>query len=256
MLFLKGLIVGIGKTLPGVSGSLMAISMNIYVPILESISTFSKKNIKFLLPVLAGILTAIILLSKILNYTINKHYFVILLLFIGLILGSIDFKTINFKTKKLSKFTTFTLSLTLIILIEKITMNINLPDNYFTNLFLGIIEALSTIIPGISGTALYMALGKYEKVIGAFANPLENIIFFIPFITGVIIGILIIAKLITNLLKTHEELFYCSSLGFTIATLITMYLKTLTINKSLITIIIGEVLLIIGFIISKKLNKL
>lgn len=259
MLFLKGLIIGIGKTLPGVSGSLMAISMNIYAPLLEAISTFFKnikKNIKFLLPILLGIFTSIIFLSKLLNYLINNYYFPILLLFIGLILGSINVNQVSFKQKKQSKILTFTLSFLLVIFIERITFNITLPDNFLTNFFLGIIETLSTIIPGISGTAIYMAIGKYETIIESFANPLNNIPFFIPFGIGIVLSLLIISKLLTNLLKKNEELFLTASLGFTFSTLLIMYLKTLSINKTLPSIIIGELLLIIGFIISKKLNKL
>lgn len=259
MLFLKGIIIGIGKILPGVSGSLMAISMNIYAQLLESISTFFKnieKNIKFLLPILLGVFTSIIFFSKILNYLIKKYYFPVLLLFIGLILGSISVNQVSFKHKKISKSLTFTLSFILVILIERLTFNITLPDNFFTNFILGIIETLSTIIPGISGTAIYMAIGKYETVIKSFASPFNNIPFFIPFIIGMIMSLLIISKLLTNLLKKHEELFFTSSLGFTLSTLLIMYVKTLSLSKTLYQIIIGEILLIIGFIISKKLNKL
>ena len=67
MLFIKGLIIGIGKILPGVSGSLMAISMKIYTPLLENINNFlknPKKSIKFLFPILMGITISVIFFSK------------------------------------------------------------------------------------------------------------------------------------------------------------------------------------------------
>ena len=40
MIFLKGIIVGIGKIIPGVSGSMLAISMGIYEKLLNSINNF------------------------------------------------------------------------------------------------------------------------------------------------------------------------------------------------------------------------
>ena len=40
MVFLKGIIVGIGKIIPGVSGSMLAISMGIYEKLLNSINNF------------------------------------------------------------------------------------------------------------------------------------------------------------------------------------------------------------------------
>ena len=110
MLFFKGLLVGLGKILPGVSGSLMAISMNVYEPLLSSISDIFKKpkeSIKFLFPILSSIVLSIILFSKILKILINKYYFSILLLFIGLIIGSIDFSFKEFKNKSIPKILIF-----------------------------------------------------------------------------------------------------------------------------------------------------
>ena len=41
-LFIKGIIIGIGKVIPGVSGSMLAISLGIYEKILNSISNIFK----------------------------------------------------------------------------------------------------------------------------------------------------------------------------------------------------------------------
>ena len=42
--FFKGLIVGIGKILPGVSGALLAISLNIYDKGIDAITNFFSKE--------------------------------------------------------------------------------------------------------------------------------------------------------------------------------------------------------------------
>lgn len=44
--------------------------------------------------------------------------------------------------------------------------------------------------------------------------------------------------------------------AFTLSTLIIMYLNTLKLNKSIIDIIVGEILLVLGCILSKKMNNL
>ena len=52
MLIIKGIIIGIGKIIPGVSGSLLAISLGIYEKAIESMINIFKKpqeNILFLL---------------------------------------------------------------------------------------------------------------------------------------------------------------------------------------------------------------
>ena len=44
-LFIKGLIVGLGKIIPGVSGSLLAISLNVYDRAILAITNFSRKKL-------------------------------------------------------------------------------------------------------------------------------------------------------------------------------------------------------------------
>ena len=92
ILFIKGLIIGIGKIIPGVSGAVLAIILKLYDRGLESIVNFfsnPKENILFLLKVGLGIITGIIFFSNIINYTLSNYYVCTMLLFIGLIIGGI-----------------------------------------------------------------------------------------------------------------------------------------------------------------------
>lgn len=259
MLFIKGLIIGIGKILPGVSGSLMAISMKIYTPLLENINNFlknPKKSIKFLFPILMGITISVIFFSNILKILINKYYFSILLLFIGLIIGSINFSFTDFKNKKIPKIIIFIFTFLFTIFINKLSLNIELKNNFLTYILLGIIEAISTIIPGISGTAIFIVLKKYSLILEILGNPFKNILILIPFIIGIIIGIISISKLILFILKKHPIIFMIIIKSLTLSTLFLMYLNTLSINRTFIDIIVGEILLIVGIILSKKMNNL
>ena len=68
---LKGFIIGIGKIIPGVSGSVLAISMGIYDKIIKSISNFFsdiKNNSIFLFKVSIGMIIAISFFSNIIVY--------------------------------------------------------------------------------------------------------------------------------------------------------------------------------------------
>lgn len=61
-LILKGFIVGIGKIIPGVSGSMLAITLGIYESILEAVTNFFsniKKNSKLLINFSLGVFLAI-----------------------------------------------------------------------------------------------------------------------------------------------------------------------------------------------------
>ena len=79
MLFIKGIIIGIGKIIPGVSGSMLAISMGIYEQLVNSVNNLFKdfkKNIKFLAKIGFGIAISIILFSNIILKCLDSYYII------------------------------------------------------------------------------------------------------------------------------------------------------------------------------------
>lgn len=90
LLILKGFILGIANIIPGVSGGTLAMTMGIYEDIIKSISSIlktPKKSFKLLLHLGIGGLLSILILSKLLNYTLTNYAFATTLFFIGLIVG-------------------------------------------------------------------------------------------------------------------------------------------------------------------------
>lgn len=91
ILILKGFLVGIGKIIPGVSGSLIAFSLGIYEKAIDAINNFFsdlKNNILFLGKIGVGVLIAILVFSKLILYFIDNYYVYTITLFIGLIAGT------------------------------------------------------------------------------------------------------------------------------------------------------------------------
>ena len=92
ILFIKGIIIGIAKILPGVSGAMLAITMGIYDKGINVISHFFddiKGNINFTINVGLGFIIAMIFSSKIVVFFLNKYYLLTMSFFIGLIVGGI-----------------------------------------------------------------------------------------------------------------------------------------------------------------------
>ena len=90
LLIVKGFILGIANIIPGVSGGTLAMTMGIYEDIIKSISSIlktPKKSLKLLLHLGIGGLLSILILSKLLNYTLTNYAFATTLFFIGLIVG-------------------------------------------------------------------------------------------------------------------------------------------------------------------------
>ncbi len=101
---LKGIAIGSGAILPGISSGVFCVIFGIYEKLLDSILNFfcdTKKNLKFLFPIFLGIGFGILLFGNILNYCLYQFPLPTKSIFIGLILGSIPslVKEINRKEK-------------------------------------------------------------------------------------------------------------------------------------------------------------
>ena len=91
-LIVKGLIIGLGKIIPGVSGGMLAISLGVYEKGLDALSHFFrnvKENTKFLCLLGLGILISVVLMSKLIKFSLDNYYLPTMLLFIGLIAGGL-----------------------------------------------------------------------------------------------------------------------------------------------------------------------
>ena len=261
MIFLKGIIVGIGKIIPGVSGSMLAISMGIYEKLLNSINNFFidiKNNFIFLFKFGLGVLVSIILFSNIILKCLNSFYIVTIFLFIGLIIGSFSDIKKEIKNKS-NKIIFISFFITMLLGSLNINSNINL-DNYFLNfiyfIVVGMIDAFTMVVPGISGTATLMMIGAYDKLINVYSNlfNISNLLILLPFGIGIIIGTILTVKLVNYLFTSYKDKTYNIIIGFTYSTIVFMGINSFKSEYSLASLIISFIMLIIGFLISKKIN--
>ena len=248
---------------------MLAISLNVYEKLLNIIANIKKINyqsFKFLFSISLGIIISITIFSKIIKWSLNTFYIPIMFLFIGLILGGIPdiLKKIQIKNSKIKYYLTFIISLTFSYAITQIgNINLNSHQNITIFFILGLIEAISSIIPGISGTAIYMSLGVYNNLLDLFSNLINpNYIHItIIFVLGVLIGTYITAKIITYLLKHHKNHTFISILGFMSSAIIIMLKQTFTNiinnnNNIFLQSIIGIIIIYIGIKLTLKINKL
>lgn len=229
-LILKSFIVGIGKIIPGVSGSMLAITLGIYESIIEAITNFfsnTKANLKLLLNFSIGIFLAILLFSRLLIFLLNNYYEVTMYLFLGLIVGTLlpFTKELKFTQKNTLVFLIFliiTLILTFVTTTNNYVFNNNILDYVYT-FFLGVIDAFTSIIPGISGTIIFMLLGSYEYVLSILANPFNFI--FIIYGVGMISGIIIICHIMRYLLKHYKDTTCIAIFAFMVSSITILFLS-------------------------------
>ena len=249
LVLIKCIIIGIFAIFPGISGSSLAISMNIYDRILLSFRDI-QNNIFFLLLAIIGLLLGVFLGSNIIilftNY-MNVLYF----MFIGFIISDIPFMIKN--VKKRGNILYFPLILSIIlpsltfITYDSFSENIN----FFKMVLGGILFSFGKIFPGVSSSFFLVILGIYRKIIYLFSNPLiffDDIFYYLPFVIGVFIGFIIFIKIYNYLLINKYNLLYSILIGFMISSSISILFK---INYNFYCII-GIPLMLICFYISLK----
>ena len=256
VLIIKGLIIGLAKVMPGVSGAILAISMGVYDKGINAITRFFdniKENIKFLFFIGIGIIIAIILGSNIVYFLLNNYYVITMLFFMGLIFGSTP-KIISKVDKSIKG---IMISFIIFIIITLLT-NLNINNNSVSNsiiiyLISGLIDAFGMVVPGISSTALLMVIGTYNNIIYSLSS-IENIIInlniLIPYGIGIFIGIIVTSIVINYLFKKYNKLTFSFILGVILSTLLTLLLKIFSYHINIKDLVIGVLLLSLGIIIS------
>ena len=270
--FIKGFILGIANVIPGVSGGTMAVSMGLYELILSSIGNFFKDikgNFIKLLPIILGILVAIVSTSKLVTYALTNYKAQTLCLFIGLIFGGVSLimKKITGKGSKINYLIFFIIFFFVISLnflktglIEISFTNMGIID-YLLLLVMGFIASSAMVIPGISGSFILMVLGYYDKIIYTistitdFSKLGSNLLILVPFGIGVIIGIVFMAKLITNLIKKYETKTYFAIMGFVLSSVVVLLLQLTDFKFTFINVATSLFALCWGYMLARAIDK-
>lgn len=271
-LFIEGFIIGIGKIMPGVSGSVMAITFGIYEKLIESLSSFNKfkKNLPFISFIFLGVILAILVGSNAIKFLLINHYTNTIIFFIGMmipgifpLIKNVDCRELNYK--KIIICTLVILGLFLLNIINiKETSNIDEPylHTFLSLIMCGILDAASTVIPGISGSALLMLVGYYERIITSLANMLtlkdffQSVLVLIPFLIGIILGLIITSKLITYLFKHHRALTYMLIIVFAVFSIISLFSQITSLITSTSSFLTALIFLLIGSLSTYFIEKI
>ncbi len=272
MLIVKGFILGIANIIPGVSGGTLAITLGIYEELINTIShIFSnfKKNLKFLIPIGIGAVLSVLLMSKLVTYSLDKFPIPTTLFFIGLIVGGIPliFNKVKGKKKETKNMIGFLIPFVLVIIMafmkdpsNVVNLNSINPIMFLILFIVGVIAAATMVIPGVSGSFVLMLIGFYKPIMSTISKLTDfsllghNISVLLPFGIGIIIGIIGVAKLIEYLLSKHELLTYHIILGFITASIISLFMSLSTYNFNIGQILVGIVLFIVGTVVGYKLG--
>lgn len=271
-----GIAVGMANVIPGVSGGTMMVILGIFNHTMEAISgVFQKENdhrkedILFLFQVLLGAAIGLVGFAKVLEFLFDHYPTQTMYWFIGLIAFSIPlFLKGEMKGEKI-KIIPLICGLGIIFGLEFLnpgegTVNVNpaFPSVdmmlCLTMIVVGIIGGATMLMPGVSGSMVLLIIGQYYLFKSYLANVTSfqlNVLIPLCFIgIGVIIGIVLSAKVCDYFIKRYKAGFLSFILGLIIAS--SLVLIPFDASYDLMMIVTSIIALGLGGVIVLGLGKL
>ena len=257
--FFKGLLIGAGAILPGISSGIFCVIFGIYEKLINSILYFFKdikKNIKFLFPILLGGVFGILLFSNFLNYLLYKFPLQTNSIFVGLILGTIPslIKDINSKDQfkpinLLYTFIAFLVAIFTVVIENNFTSSSPNTVSYLYLIVCGVCMSAGIIIPGVSSTVILMLLGIYTTYLSSLSSLYLPVL--IPIGIGIVIGSFAFMRFMKILINNCYAKTFYTIIGFTLGSTLILIPD---FNFDIYTII-SILCIILGFFISRIFNR-
>ena len=281
---IKGMMIGIANVIPGVSGGTMALSLGLYDKIIGSVSNLFKnfkKSVLTLLPILLGCALGIVGFTYAIEYLLTQHTFVTCMTFVGLIFGGLPMLWRSFREKRretggrvgISGFLAFLILFGVAVGMPLLNAGGDVmatidptPGTMILLFIIGVVAAATMVVPGVSGSLVLMILGYYYGIINSLkgffdalkvfdlGTMLHLCLILVPFGVGVLLGIFLIAKLITYLFEQYGIQTYCAIFGLILASPFAIFYNTGLFGQlaslSAGTVILGVVLALAGGVIT------
>lgn len=233
-LYLKGVVMGSADVVPGVSGGTMALILGIYEELILSLQHFSKPpfwralrnfrlgaafravNGSFLLVLLFGILTALLLLARLLHWLLEHQQLLVYSFFFGLILAScwlVGKRVTGWTSSRILALLGSALGAWWLVGLSPATT----PETAWFVLLSGALAICAMILPGISGAFILVLLGKYAFMLEALSQGRLGVI--LLFVFGAAAGLLSFVRLLGWLFEHYPNLTLALLTGFMLGSL-------------------------------------
>jgi len=231
---LKGMVIGVGFVVPGMSASALAVVLGLYERIIEFMAHITKdfmRNVFFFIPVGVGGLLGVFLIAVLMSFLLKDYKTPVLWFFVGAMLGTLPDLWQKAGKKGRKPYHSAIMVLTFILgtvfllsfgITEKPVVDVDgqmieqlkpLPA-----FIAGIMVAFSALIPGLSSSNFLVLLGLYEQWTGAVKS--LNIVALIPFVAGFVLFIFPFSKGIEFLFKKTFTGFFHFIVGTVLASIV------------------------------------
>jgi len=205
--FVKGMFIGSGAILPGVSGGALAAVFGIYERMIDFLADLRKdfvKNMIYFIPVGIGGLFGVFVLAYPLDFFLKTAQVQVFWCFIGCILGTMPslYKEAGKEGRKTKHLIIAVITAVLAFIglwAAREYLNIAVPQNFGTWIMAGAIFALGAVVPGLSPSNFLMYFNMYEPMTEGIKSLDFGIL--IPVAIGAVVCVLSLSKLMSIILK-------------------------------------------------------
>ncbi|MGX7197107.1 DUF368 domain-containing protein [Enterococcus olivae] len=212
--FVKGMFIGSGFILPGVSGGALAAIFGIYeriISFLAHITRNFKENVLYFIPVGLGGVTGVFLLSFGVSFLLGTYETIILWFFVGCILGTIPalWKEAGKKGRSNRDIVILIVSFVagFLFLWKGSGLFSEVSQNFGTWMIAGGLIGLGMIVPGLSPSNFLLYMGMYKAMSDGIKNVDLSVI--IPIAIGGLATVLSLSKVMDYIFsKAYPQLFH------------------------------------------------
>lgn len=259
----KGMLIGSGAILPGVSGGALAAIFGLYEPIITFLADIRKdfwKNVMYFLPVAVGAILGIFVLATPIDYGLQYYPVHILWGFIGAILGTFPslYKEAGKEGRETKHIVLAVITAVLMFLLltwANRNLNIEVPRNLFSWFFAGGIFASGLVVPGLSPSNFLIYFNLYQPLTEGIRKLDFSIV--IPVGIGAVITILIFSRVMRNIMDRAYATVFHFILGVVVAsTAIIAPSMDLYIGYTTIDYIIVALIFVLGVLLGLWMGNL
>ena len=285
--FLLGIFIGLAVIVPGVSGSTIAIIFGLYTALLYAIGNIFndfRRCVLFLIPLALGAAVGFLAGFIVIQKVFGPYLFQIVCLFVGLMAGALPAVTKEIKGARLTpvRGVFFPLGILIPIAIgvlsifltrggESTETFVDFPWWRFAIYFpLGFVVSATQIIPGLSATAILMAVGQFGPILNSLhldyilANP-AVLGLYASIGCGFLVGLVVISRIFSKILERHKTTAFFLVSGLSVGSIASMFINP-DVSEVYATwaagdgnpvpsIIVGVILLAVGFTLSFLLTR-
>ncbi len=218
-IFFKGMAMGAADVVPGVSGGTIAFITGIYDRLIAAIASCTPNKLlwlargrvretwasidgAFLFTLLAGVITSIASLARLITYLLETHPERLWSFFFGLILVSVFIIG-----RQITRWNAWTILAAIVgtgfAYLITVAVPLQLPATLTVVFFAGSIAICAMILPGISGSFILLLLGLYANILTAVRS--LDLMLIAVFATGCVAGLLSFSRLLSWLLANARN---------------------------------------------------